>query len=336
MKPASVEIKTGDGFTIQHFRNSLVAVNTQVKPVSKANHFNLSTSIESRSITFFESSNFSTMARPRSTCDEFEPDLYVFTYVPSSGLRTDSGGRRPASISDDSSGNSDQDASASAFNENVSAPVIVDFCERDIDVEGHSSISVDSWDSDYEERLPNLSERLLSQGEGVVFDETWDETSEGELYKYSVKYAGLYVGSSSSSDGVDEEDEVDENPSSRWLSHRYRRHLFRLTLVEPTEDIPPISNAVIDHDPALLLRRPTKTTFYTRGQELRRALLKKKKEEDATSEAKPSDVAEPRFAKRRRCDPVKTPDIKEEDATSEAKHSDIAEPRFAKRRRFDP
>ena len=302
MKPASVEIKTGDGFTIQHFRNSLVAVNTQVKPVSKANHFNLSTSIESRSITFFESSNFSTMARPRSTCDEFEPDLYVFTYVPSSGLRTDSGGRQPASISDDSSGN----ASASISDDssgNASAPVIVDFCERDIDVEGHSSISVDSWDSDYEERLPNLSERLLSQGEGVVFDETWDETSEGELYKYSVKYAGLYVGSSSSSDGVDEEDEVDENPSSRWLSHRHRHHLFRLTLVEPTEDIPPISNAVIDHDPALLLRRPTKTTFYTRGQELRRALLKKKKEEDATSEAKHSDIAEPRFAKRRRFDP---------------------------------
>ena len=247
------------------------------------------------------------MARPRSTCDEFEPDLYVFTYVPSSGLRTDSGGRRPASISDDSSGNSDQDASASAsaFNENVSAPVVVDFCERDIDVERHSSISVDSWASDYEERLPNLSERLLSQGEGVVFDETWDETSEGELYKYSVKYAGLYVGSSSSSDGVDEEDEVDENPSSRWLSHRHRRHLFRLTLVAPTGDIPPISNAVIDHDPALLLRRPTKKTFeYTRGQELRRALLKtKKKEEDATSEAKHSDVAEPRFAKRHRCDP---------------------------------
>ena len=243
------------------------------------------------------------MARLRSVCDEFEPKVYHYTYPPAS-LGLQMGGRRPVSVSI-SSGSSDQDVSASSSEESA----LVNSRERDIDVEGHSSISADSWASDFEDRLPNLSERLLSQGEGVVFDDTWDETFEGQTYKYDIKYAGQV--SWSSSDPVDEEDEDDKNPSSRWLSSRQHRRL-RLTLTAPTEDLAPIPDVVIDHEAEDGCQPTKRFVKYTRCQRLRLGLMRTPaapcasdellEEEDATSEVE-EVVDERRFAKRRRCDP---------------------------------
>ena len=204
------------------------------------------------------------MARLHIVCEEFETTEYVFSHVPflpTCGLQR--GGRRDASISDDSSGNyepdstnSDQNtsASASSSDDKVSAPINADLRESDIDVERYSGISEDSWASDPE---------------------------------------ALQL-SASSSDGVDEDDE-DENPSSSWLSQRNR--YFRLTAVEPTDDVPPVPHTVISHGSEhSLRRRSTKRPFeYTRGQRIRLNLLR--------SSDLPGTTDEERIAKRQRCDP---------------------------------
>ena len=110
------------------------------------------------------------MARPRIVCEEFETDEYIFSYVPflpMCGLQR--GGRRDASISDDSSSNRESDstdsdpsvsASASSSVDNV---VLADADPRDSDIEVERySGSEDSWASDPE--APSLS---ASSSDGV-------------------------------------------------------------------------------------------------------------------------------------------------------------------------
>ena len=316
------------------------------------------------------------MARYRISCEKFETTEYVFTYVPSLPASPDlptscglqRGGPEPDLMEEDfrlfasdSSGNaepstdSDQDASASgsASDDDDSDPLralrakralrhsrSAIPCEKDIDVERHSSLSEDSWASDFEEKRPNLLQRLVLHGEGVTFDANWNQTSEERDYKFDIENVGQLSVSSDgvkeddksdelddnfSSDSVpssDKSDELDESSSSNWLSssgqwtktskHQNqfkilrgcRNHYYRLISVEPTGDIPSIPHTVIEH------AQPTKKAFtYTRCQQIRLDLMRNPKKpdvvdeipvENSTSEEENSEVIGQRFAKRPR------------------------------------